>query len=57
MGQAKLSGKGLWKGTKGMGATGVGQGGLGKGGSVRGARGWNLYFNEVLNKTGIISSN
>ena len=38
---------------------GVGQEGWGKGGRVRGwgkgARGWNLYLNEVLNKTGIIT--
>ena len=37
---------------KGVGARRVGQGG-----GVRGARGWNLYLNEVLNKTGIVSSN
>ena len=36
---------------KGVGARWVGQGGWAKGGRVRGARGWNLYFNEVFNKT------
>ena len=39
---------------KGVGARGVGQGGWGKGVEVRGARGargWNLYFNEIFNKT------
>ena len=36
---------------KGVGARGVGQGGWGKGVRVRGARGWNLYFNEIFNKT------
>ena len=35
---------------KGVGARRVGQGG-----GVRGARGWNLYLNEVLNKTGIVT--
>ena len=30
---------------------GVGQGGWGKGGQG----GWNLYLNEVLNKTGIVT--
>ena len=36
---------------KGVGARRVGEGGWGKGG-----RGWNLYLNEVFNKTGIVSS-
>ena len=40
---------------QGGGARGVGQGGWGKGGGVRGVRGWNLYLNEVLNKTGIVT--
>ena len=31
---------------------GVGEGGWGKGG----ARGWNLYLNEVFYKTGIVTS-
>ena len=42
---------------KGVGARRVGEGvverGWGKGGGVRG---WNLYLNEVLNKTGIVCS-
>ena len=43
---------------KGVGAKGVGQGGWAKGGGIRGGQGgWNLYINEVLNKTGIVSSN
>ena len=34
-----------------MGARGVGQGGWGKGVGSGGQGGWNLYFNEVVNKT------
>ena len=37
---------------KGVGARRVGEGGWGKGG----ARGWNLYLNEVFYKTGIVTS-
>ena len=37
---------------KGVGARGVGQRGWAKGGGVKGGQGgWNLYFNEVFNKT------
>ena len=54
--EPELSEKGLWKGGKGVGqegwGKGVGQGGWGKGGQG----GWILYYNEVFNKTGIISS-
>ena len=32
-----------------------GKGVGGKKGGGRGARGWNLYLNEVLNKTGIVT--
>ena len=39
---------------KGLGQEGWGKGGGARGG-VRGARGWNLYLNEVLNKTGIVT--
>ena len=40
----------------GKGQGGGGQEGWGKGGGVRmGARGWNLYLNEILNKTGIVT--
>ena len=51
-------GKGLGARRLGEGGRdkGVGQGGWGKGvGQGVGARGWNLYLNEVLNKTGIVS--
>ena len=35
---------------------GVGARRVGEGGGVRmGARGWNLYLNEILNKTGIVT--
>ena len=44
-----VGGRGCGKGQEGGGKKGVG-GGWGKG-----ARGWNLYLNEVLNKTGIIT--
>ena len=37
---------------KGVGARRVGEEGWGKGG----ARGWNLYLNEVFYKTGIVTS-
>ena len=37
---------------KGVGARRVGEGGGVKGG----ARGWNLYLNEVFYKTGIVTS-
>ena len=50
---------------KGLGARRMEEGGWGKGGGARGwgkgvgqgvgARGWNLYLNEVLNKTGIVT--
>ena len=49
-GGANCWGKGLWRGAKGWGKK-VGEGWLGKGGGVRGARGWDLYFNKVFNKT------
>ena len=40
----------------GKGQGGGGQEGWGKEGGVRmGARGWNLYLNEILNKTGIVT--
>ena len=41
---------------KGVGARRVGEGGCGKGGRVRGEQGgWNLYLNEIFNKTGIVT--
>ena len=46
----KLLGEGVVERGKGVGARRVGQGGWGKG-----VRGWNLYLDEVLNKTGIIT--
>ena len=46
-----MLGEGVVERGKGVGARRVGQGGWGNGG----ARGWNLYLNEVLNKTGIIT--
>ena len=46
-------GKGQGGGDRRGGPSGVGQGGWDKGGQG----GWNLYINEVLNKTGIVSSN
>ena len=54
MGGANCCGKGLWKGARDWGQEGFGEGGGARGG-VRGARGWNLYLNEVLNKTGIVT--
>ena len=39
-------GKGQWGGGKKVGGRGCGKGGQG---------GWNLYLNEVLNKTGIVT--
>ena len=36
---------------KGVGARRDGEVGWCKGGRVKGARGWNLYLNEVFNKT------
>ena len=48
----------MWKAARDWGqegwARGWGKGGGARGG-VRGARGWNLYLNEVLNKTGIVT--
>ena len=41
---------------KGVGARRVGQGGGVRGWSKGGQGGRNLYLNEVLNKTGIVSS-
>ena len=41
---------------KGVGARRVGQGGGVRGCSKWGQGEWNLYLNEVLNKTGIVSS-
>ena len=38
---------------KGVGTRRVGEGGGVRG--ARGARGWNLYLNEVFNKTGIVT--
>ena len=53
-----VGGRGCGKGQGGGGKKGWGRG-WGKGGGVRGwgkgARGWNLYLNEVLNKTGIVT--
>ena len=50
----KLLREGVVERGKGLGARRVGEGGGARSG-VRGARGWNLYLNEVLNKTGIVS--
>ena len=51
MGGQSVGGRGCRKGQGGGGKRGGARGG------VRGAKGgWNLYLNEVLNKTGIISS-
>ena len=41
----------MWKGARDWGQEGWGKGGGARGG----ARGWNLYLNEVLNKTGIVT--
>ena len=47
-----MLGEGVAERGKGVGARGVGQGGCSKGGGVReGQGGWNLYLNEVFNKT------
>ena len=52
----KLLGEGVVERGKGVGARRVGEGGWAKGSGVRGGvRGWILYLNEVLNKTGIVS--
>ena len=40
------------KGQRGGGKRG-GARGWGKGVKVRGARGWNLYFNKIFNKTAL----
>ena len=53
MGGQIVAGRGCGKG-QGTGARRVGEGGWGKGWG-KGARGWNLYLNEVLNKTGIVT--
>ena len=50
-GGSKLLGEGVAERGKGVGARRVGQEGWGKGGQG----GWNLYLNEVLNKTGIVT--
>ena len=48
-----VGGRGCGKG-QGVGARRVGEGGLARGWG-KGARAWNLYLNEVLNKTGIVT--
>ena len=51
MGGAQIvGGRGCRKGQEGGGKRG-GARGCSKGGVVRGARWWNLYLNEVFNKT------
>ena len=47
-------GKGQGTGGKKGGGRGVGKGGGGRGWG-KGGKGWNLYLNEVLNKTGIVT--
>ena len=42
--------KGLQKGARGWGQEGWGKGVRARG-EGKGARGWNLYFNEIFNKT------
>ena len=53
-GGGKLLGEGVVERGKGWGQEGWGKGDW-QGGGVRGERGWNLYLNEVLNKTGIVT--
>ena len=58
MGGGKLLREGVVERGKGLGARRVGEGGWGKGwgkGGKGGQGGWNLYLNEVLNKTGIVT--
>ena len=54
MGGGKLLGEGVAERGKGVGASRVEEGGGARGWS-KGARGWNLYLNEVFNKTGIVT--
>ena len=54
MGGQIVGGRGCGKG-QGSGGKKGGARGMGQGGGVRGARGWNVYLNEVLNKTGIVT--
>ena len=49
-------GKGLWKGGKGGGKRGGAREVVQGVWVRRGKGGWNLYFNEILNKTDIVSS-
>ena len=46
-----VGGRGCRKGQGGGGQEGWGKGGWGKGVGYRGQEGWNLYLNEVFNKT------
>ena len=41
----------------GWGQEGLGKGGEARGGVRGGTKGWILYLNEVLNKTGIVTFN
>ena len=52
--QTNFWGRGCRKG-QGSGGKKDGARGWGKGWGEGGARGWNLYLNEVLNKTGIVT--
>ena len=49
-----MLGEGVAERGKGVGARRVGEGG-GVRGWGKGGKGWNLYLNEVLNKTGIVT--
>ena len=52
-GGGKALGEGAWEGSKGVGERMGARGGTR--GWGKGTRGWNLYFNEVLNKTAIVT--